>query len=309
LAPAARPLDRIALAVMVVLCASWGFQYVATKVALVDVPPLTQAGARSVLATLIVGAIAMARKIDLFGRDGSGFAGLCAGLLFSAMLIGIFVGLQWTNSSRVVLFVYTAPFFVALGSLWLLPGERLRRPQWLGLALAFAGVAAAVAAPARGGGALGDLMAIGAGAAWGATTLLIKASPLRAAAPVKVFLYQFGVSGIVVSLAGVIAGEPLPAHFSAMTALSLLYQTVWICAVTYLIWFAMIARYRAGELSVFTFLTPVIGVLAGHFVLDEPISATFAFGVLLLAAGIALVSLPERALERAIAAVAIKGQS
>jgi drug/metabolite transporter (DMT)-like permease len=305
LAPAGRPLDRIAVAVMVVLCASWGFQYIATKVALVDVPPLTQAGARSVLAALIVGAIAMARKTDLFERDGSGFAGLCAGLLFSAMLIGIFVGLRWTSASRVVLFVYTAPFFVAFGGFWLLPGERLRSLQWLGLLLAFAGVVAAVAAPEGQGGAFGDLMALGAGAAWGATTLLIKASPLRVAAPVKVFLYQFGVSGIVVSLAALVAGEPPPAHISAMTALSLLYQTVWICAVTYLVWFAMIARYRAGELSVFTFLTPVIGVLAGHFVLDEPISATFAFGVLLLAAGIALVSLPQRAL----AAVAIKGQS
>jgi len=294
---------------MIVLCASWGFQYVATKIALVDVPPLTQAGARSVLAALIVGAFATARKVDLFGRDGSGFAGFCAGSLFSAMLIGIFVGLQWTSASRVVLFVYTAPFFVALGSLWLLPGERLRRPQWLGLALAFAGVAAAIAAPARAGGAFGDLMAIGAGAAWGATTLLIKASPLRVAAPVKVFLYQFGISGIVVSLAAVVAREAPPTHISAMTALSLVYQTVWICAVTYLVWFAMVARYRAGELSVFTFLTPVIGVLAGHFVLDEPISATFALGVLMIAAGIALVSLPERALDRALAAVAIKGQS
>jgi drug/metabolite transporter (DMT)-like permease len=291
-----RSLDRVAVAAMLLLCVSWGLQYVATKIALNDFPPLTQAGVRSVLATLIVGSVATARGERPWRRDGAETAGLAAGLLFSAMIIAIYVGLQWTTAARVILFVYTAPIFVALGSAVLLPDDRLRPMQWLGMALALAGVGVAVAGSAAPSGKsiIGDLLALAAAAIWAATTLLIRASALRSSPPIKVFLYQFGVSAIVLNLAAAAFGERLPGRLEIATLVSFAYQTLWIACVTYLVWFALIARYKVGELSAFTFLTPVIGVGAGHIILGDPLSPRFMGGAGFVIAGIVFVNLPGR---------------
>ena len=56
--PPPRPLDRYAVMLMAMLCGSWGFNQVAAKLALVDFGPITQAGLRSVLGTVVVGAYA-----------------------------------------------------------------------------------------------------------------------------------------------------------------------------------------------------------------------------------------------------------
>jgi drug/metabolite transporter (DMT)-like permease len=281
---------------MIVLSVSWGLQYVATKFVLAGTAPITQAPVRSVLATLIIGAVAALRERELWRRDGTGLAGVVAGLLFSAMVIAIYVALQWTSAARVILVVYTAPFFVAFGGIVFLPQERLRRLQWAGLTLAFFGLAVAISSREEVGphALLGDLLSVAAAALWGATTVLIKASALRTAPPIKVFLYQFGVSAVALSLAAVLLEGRAPIRIDPLIAASFAYQTLWIACVTNLVWFALIARYGAGELSAFTFLTPAIGVLAGHLLMGDPLSANFLTGASLLVVGIVLVNLPAR---------------
>jgi drug/metabolite transporter (DMT)-like permease len=70
----------------------------------------------------------------------------------------------------------------------------------------------------------------------------------------------------------------------------MLYQTVWVVSVTFVIWFALIARYSATRLSAFTFLTPLFGVAAGYLVLNEPLTPAFAAAVVLVAMGLVLVN-------------------
>lgn len=77
---------------------------------------------------------------------------------------------------------------------------------------------------------------------------------------------------------------------SALALGSLAYQTVWVVSVTFVVWFALIARYSASRLSAFTFLTPLFGVAAGHLVLNEPLTTAFAAAVVLVAAGLVLVN-------------------
>jgi drug/metabolite transporter (DMT)-like permease len=231
--------------------------------------------------------------VALFKPDGTFFAGLIAGVLFGLEFLLIYRGLVWTSASRAVLFLYMAPFFVALGARFFLPGERLGVWQWFGLVLSFAGVALAlgVSVPAADGFVLiGDLMMIVAAALWGATTLVIKASALNRAPHEKTLLYQLVVSAPMMALAAAIFGERIHAPPSAVPLASLLYQTIWISSVTYVAWFALIVRYSASRLSAFTFLTPLFGVAAGNLVLGEPITPAFAGAVALVAAGLVLVN-------------------
>jgi drug/metabolite transporter (DMT)-like permease len=123
---------------------------------------------------------------------------------------------------------------------------------------------------------------------------MVKATSLRFIAPTKVLLYQLGVSAIVMAIATRVVGEPWPVHVSPLGAASLIYQTFWVAAVTYLAWFWLLTRYRAGDMAAFTFLTPVIGVLAGHFLLGETLSAGFLAALAMVAGGILLVNWPAR---------------
>lgn len=294
--PQSRPLDALAISVTVALCLTWGFNQVAIKLAIHDIPPLVQSAARSVIAALLVGAWTQLRGIPLFKRDGTLLAGIVAGTLFAIEFVLIYRGLMWTTATRAVLFIYLAPFFVVLGSRWFIPGDQFHPSQWFGLLMSFVGIVIAFGLPTPAADPhqmLGDIMMVGGAAAWAATTLVIKASPLNRVSAEKTMLYQLVVSAPLLAAAALVYGEHITAMPSALALGALLYQAVWVVSVTYVIWFALIVRYSANRLSAFTFLTPLFGVAAGHFVLNEPLTPPFALAVVFVALGLVLVNRPR----------------
>jgi drug/metabolite transporter (DMT)-like permease len=291
-----RPLDAIAIVVVIAMCLSWGFNQVAIKIALHDIPPFIQSAARSAIATVLVAAWAYARGLKLFERDGSLTAGLVAGALFGFEFLLIYPGLAWTTASRAVLFIYLAPFFVVIGSRWFLPGDHFHLSQWAGLALSFLGIVIAFGLPTPAADPrqmLGDLMMVGAAATWAATTIVIKASVLSKVSFEKTTLYQLVVSAPMLAIAALVAGERMSGMPSAVALGAFAYQTVWVVSITFVVWFALIVRYSASRLSAFTFLTPLFGVAAGHFVLGEPLTPAFLLAAALVAAGLVLVNRPR----------------
>ena len=163
----ARPLDPLAATVVVALCLSWGLNQVAIKLTLPDIPPLIQATVRSLGALAVVVAWCAARRVPLLKRDGTLVPGVIAGILFGVEFLLLYPGLNLSTASRASIFIYTAPFFVALGGAFFLPGERLGPWQWLGLALSFTGTAVAIGVPQAAVDArmlTGDVMLIGGGA-------------------------------------------------------------------------------------------------------------------------------------------------
>ena len=294
--PTSRPLDAFAIAVTIGLCLSWGFNNVAIKLAIHDIPPLIQSSTRSVIAAILVGAWTQARGIPLFKRDGSLPGGILAGVLFALEFLLIYRGLLWTTVTRATLFLYLAPFFVVIGSRWLVPGDRFSISQWAGLALSFAGIAIAFGLPTPAldpRQMLGDLMLVGAAAAWAATTLTIKASALNRVSAEKKLLYQLVVSAPLLGVGALVFGEHMDAMPSPLALGAFAYQTVWVVSFTFAVWFALIVRYSVARLSVFTFLVPLFGVAAGHIVLGDPLTPPFALAVASVAVGILLVNRPR----------------
>jgi drug/metabolite transporter (DMT)-like permease len=293
--PSSRPLDALGIAVTVGLCSIWGFNNVAIKLAIHDIPPLIQGASRSAIATLLVGAWCHARGQPLFKRDGTLVAGFFAGILFALEFLLIYRGLVWTTVTRGTLFLYLAPFFVVIGSRWLVPGDHFHPSQWIGLLLSFAGIVIAFGVPeatADPRQILGDLMLVGAALAWAATTLIIKVTPLNRISPEKTLLYQLIVSVPVLAIGARLFGEHIDAMPSAVALGAFAYQTI-IASVTFPIWFALIVRYSAARLSAFTFITPLCGVTAGHLILNEPLTAAFAMAAVLVALGLVLVNRPR----------------
>lgn len=286
-------LDITAMVMLLILCMSWGVQNVVIKFASQGVSPIFQAAIRSAGATVLVWIWMILRREPLFERDGTFWWGIAAGILFSAEFFFIYWGLEFTNASRAVVFLYMSPFIVALGAQLFIPGEHLRMVQLAGLCCAFTGIVV-VFFEATGFPTyqilIGDCMLAGAAVFWGSTTVLIKASPLATISPGKVLFYQLAVSAIALFAGSLAKSEPGIIKITPLIAACLVYQAVWVAAITYLAWFWLIRYYPASRLASFTFLTPLFGVLAGVLLLSEPLTGKLLLALVLVGAGIYLVN-------------------
>lgn len=288
-------LDTLAIGVLLTCCILWGLNQVAAKVALVDIPPLLQAGVRSLVAAALVLVWARLRGVAMFARDATLRGGLLAGGLFAAEFACIFLGLQFTTASRMAVFIYLSPFVVALGMPFVARSERLKPLQWAGLVVAFAGVAAAFAegfdTPAAGPRQwLGDALGVAAAALWGATTLAIRATRLANAAPEKTLAYQLAISGVLLTLAALASGERWPVVMAPLSAASMVFQTVIVTFASYLAWFWLVRHYPATRIASFTLLTPVAGLTFGVLLLSEPLTWRLLLALVAVTTGLVLVN-------------------
>jgi len=284
-------LDGLAVGILIACCMFWGLQQILVKAVMAEVPPLMQASVRCIGACVLLMLWCRVRGIRLFERDGSLWAGLLAGGLFAAEFACIYLGLLHTTASRLTVFLYTSPFWVAALVPLFVRSERLRPLQWLGLACAFVAVAFAMRESLGGGSATGDLLGLAAGALWGLTTVSIRATGLTRISPEKLLFYQIATTALAVPWISWALGETW--SFSGWSLLawgSITAQTVVGAFASYLAWMWMLGRYPATKISVFVFLTPIFALLFGTLLLHEPVTTTLLAALGLVAAGIVLVN-------------------
>jgi len=285
-----------AFALMILLCAIWGFQQITIKVALDGVSPVLQSGIRSLAGLVLLTLWARWRGLPLLRHDGTLRMGLLAGLLFALEFVFIYAGLAHTTASRMIVFLYTAPCFTVLGLHWFVPSERLRWRHFAGIALAFAGLAAGFIG--EGGTTsttwIGDLLGLLAAIGWAATTVLIRASTLSKISATKVLWYQLAVSAAFMLPLSPLLGETGVTALSTPVVLALLYQGVLVAFASYLAWFWLLQTYLVGRLMVFSFLTPLFGVAFGVVILGDPLTPSFLTAAACVTLGIVLVNLPQK---------------
>jgi drug/metabolite transporter (DMT)-like permease len=236
-----------------------------------------------------------ARGIPVIVRDGTWTPGLGAGLLFALEFLLLYWGLEYTTAARSVVFLNTSPFFVALGVHFALTNDRLTLNKTLGLIAAFAGVAIAFSDGLRAPTLrmlLGDAMALAAAIAWGATTVLVKGTKLVNIEAERTLMYQLAVSAVVLVLASLASGERGIFNATPLVLMALAYQTVVVAFASYVAWFWFIKHYPASRVSSFVFLTPVFGVIAGAWLLDEPVTPRLLVALVLIAVGIYITNRP-----------------
>lgn len=294
--PARRPLDSLATGVMLLLCVCWGFQQIAIKLVAADISPIMQVGLRSAFAALVLGVVVWRGEGSRALRDGTLGAGILVGLLFGFEFLAIAQGLVYTTASHMSVFLYTAPIFTALGLHWRVPEERMAPLQWLGVAVAFGGIAVAFlgngqpqAAAAASNMLLGDALGLLGGLLWGATTVAIRRTALSEAAPSKTLFYQMAIAALVLLVYAAATGNA-GIRYTPSAMLSVAFQSVVVALSSYLAWFWLLRRYLASRLSILSFMTPLFGVSFGVLILDEPLDGAFVIGALMVLAGISLVS-------------------
>lgn len=286
-------LDTLAVSLLLGCCLFWGLQQVLIKATIAEIPPMFQASLRLIGATALLWLWCAWRRIPLFSRDGSLAAGLLAGALFGAEFACIYLGLQYTSASRLTVFLYTSPFWVAVLVPFWVTSEKLRGLQWVGLLCAFVAVVFALREGFSGGTlstAHGDLLGLAAGMLWGLTTVVIRASSLSRIRAEKLLFYQLAVSAAAFPVASVALGEPWVWHFSPFGLVSLALQTVMGAFASYLAWMWMLGRYPATKISVFVFFTPLFALLFGALWLGESVTPGLLGALAMVAVGIVLVN-------------------
>jgi drug/metabolite transporter (DMT)-like permease len=287
-------LDALAVSLLIACCLFWGFQQILIKTTVPEVPPLWQAALRFAGATAMLWIWCTWRGIRLFESDGTLRGGVLAGLLFASEFTCIYLGLRDTAASRLTVFLYTSPFVVALLLPRVVPSERLRPLQWIGLGIAFAAVALAFSEGFTGHSTArqlrGDAFALAAGVLWGLTTIVIRGSKLATASAEKTLFYQVAVTAAVAPLLSVGLGENWSLHYSAYAWLSIALQTAIGAFASYLAWMWMLRHYPATQLSSFTFLAPLFALLFGVVLLNEKLTPQLLLALLAVAAGIVLVN-------------------
>ena len=287
-------LDTLAITLLVVCCAFWGFQQILIKFASREIPPLWQASIRMWGATALLWLWCQFRGVPLFQRDGTLKGGLLVGLLFAGEFVFIYLGLTHTSASRLTVFLYTSPFWVALLLPRFVHAEKLRRIQWIGLTLAFAAVAVAFSEAFLHGSSpgqwIGDTMGLAAGMLWGLTTLTLRATRLATASAEKTLFFQVGVTALVAPLISLTLNETWRLDYSAAAWTSIGLQTAVGAFASYLTWMWMLRHYPATQMSTFTFLTPVFALVFGVVLLGEPLTWQLVVALLGVATGIVLVS-------------------
>lgn len=286
-------LDMLAMTLLVVCCLFWGFQQLLIKTIVAEVPPLWQASLRMGGASVLLWLWCQVRGIPLWNRDGTLRAGLLAGVLFAGEFICIYLGLMNTTASRLTVFLYTSPFVVALLLPRLVPTEKLHKVQWVGLVLAFLGVALAFSEGFGHGSPSqlrGDAFGLAAGALWGLTTLVIRSSKLATCSAEKTLFYQVGITAVVVPWVSLALGERWSFSYSTWAWTSLTLQTVVGAFASYLTWMWLLRYYPATQMSSFTFLTPLFGLMLGVAFLGEPLTVQLVLALIGVAVGIVLVN-------------------
>ena len=280
---------------MFLLCMIWGLQQVVLKAAASDIAPLFQIALRSGIAALLVGILMLFRGERLLLKDGTWRPGLLVGLLFALEFLFVGEGLRHTSASHVVVFLYTAPLFAALGLHSKLPVERLQLLQWLGILLAFTGIAIAFFGRGATNGGVqsntqwGDFLALLAGIAWGATTVVIRCSRLSTTSATRTLLYQLLGAFVLLIPAAIWLGET-GFKSTPLAWGSLFFHSLVVSFASFLVWFWLLRNYIASRLGVFSFMTPLFGMGFGVWLLNETLDPSFFTGALFVIAGIILVS-------------------
>lgn len=273
-----------------ILCLTllWGFNYIAIKISNRGVAPVFLCFLRSFIASGLGIAYCLAIRQQLFHRDIRLLHGMVVGLLFGAEFACIYLGLLYTNAARAAIFIYLAPFIVAIGAHFFLK-ERLTGLKMASLIFAFAGVYLVFRGKPTTYNSkmlLGDMLQIVAAFLWAATTVYIKKFLAGRVQPIHTFLYQLVFSMPILLIIALVIEPVWVKEITGPVVLSLIYQSVIVAFLSYLVWFWLIHTYPVARLSVFTFLTPIFGVASGVIFLGEELTLGLVLGLLFICAGI-----------------------
>jgi drug/metabolite transporter (DMT)-like permease len=285
----------LAWAALVVVYLVWGSTYLAIRVGVRDLPPLTMAGLRYLSAGLVLYPIALRtgaaglRAADKPGRREWLGAALVGCLLLVVGNGGLSIGEQTLGSGFAAVLVATVPLWMVLFA-WPIDRARPTRKAVAGLVIGLLGVAVLTGAGAGAQHPVGVAIVLGASCAWGLGSVLSHRLALPQRALVAAALEMI-VGGVVLLIAATVRGEYLDVEWSEVPSsawLALLYLIGPGSLLAFTAYGYALSRLPLTTVSTYAYVNPVVAVVLGVAILGEHLTAHEAVGAALVVASVAL---------------------
>jgi drug/metabolite transporter (DMT)-like permease len=263
------------------------------KIGLEDLPPLTFAGIRFVIATIILSGLILARRIPLPRERGDwGLMAITGVLAFTINYGLLFWGEQYISSGLAALLQATIPVFGLVTAHYLVPGERMTMLKVGGVLLGLAGVAIIFSdqVSIEGASALWGSAAIVTGAvAVAFANVLIKTRGARISPAVMACGQMvFGMTPLLV-IGIATEGNPVNFHWTARSVFSLLYLAVIGSSVAFLLYYWLVRRIEVTRTMLIALVTPLIAVTLGMLVLGERLNYRIVLGGAMILLGVGMI--------------------
>jgi drug/metabolite transporter (DMT)-like permease len=282
-----------AIAAFVALCVIWSSTWLAIKLGLRDLPPISFVALRFIIAVVVLLAISVGR-VPLLPRDRGDFKLLAwtGVLMFAINYALLFWAELYVSSGLSAVLQATIPIFGMVFAHYIIPSEPLRAARIAGAVLAIGGVAVICSRLLDFGGLLafwgGVAIVFGAaGAAF--SNVLLKARAIRLA-PAMIAAWQmiFGLVPLVV-IGFLVEGNPLHFHWTARAAFCLFYLAIPGSAFAFLLLYWLLPRMSVTNLQTISFITPPGAVLFGWLLGGESFSLWSLAGGALIMAGVYMI--------------------
>ena len=276
----------------------WGSTYLALKIGLEGLPPLTMNAIRFLVAGALLYAYCRYRRMPNPDRP-QWRAGAIQGLLLPAAGTGGAAWAeQWLSSGITALFLASIPLWIVLGRR-VADRELITWPVAAGLAAGFAGVAV-LAGPTGGGNAIAVAVALGGALCWGLGTVYAGHAPRPASALMASAIEMLCAGALLVVLSGV-TGEWSRIAVTQRSALALGYLIVFGSLVAYTAYTWLLDHVAPRVAGTYAFVNPVVAVLLGWWVLGEPLTVRTVLATGVIAVGVALIVLAPAPATRQLA--------
>jgi drug/metabolite transporter (DMT)-like permease len=292
---------------LLALSASWGCTFFFAEIALVDLPPITVAFLRLLLASLTLLAIALLSGESLaFGRRGWTMLFIMGAINSAIPFMLIFYGQTQISSALASILNATTPLFTVVFAHFFTRDERLNGFKLLGTLLGLSGVGVLFGFGAAdfSGSVLGPLACLGGAACYalaavyGRRLAVLRISPLAAAAG------QLSASTVLLVPLAVLVDQPWSLPVPGWPAIGAVAGiALWSTALAYVLFFRILASAGATNVLLVTFLVPVYAISLGTGLLGERIGLQHLAGMGLIALGIVAIDgrLPRVLLRRTAA--------
>jgi len=279
--------------VWLLLCCIWGSTWLFIKLGLNDLPPLTFAGIRFVIAAMILFALITLRRVPFpNNRRDWMFLALTGILSFSLNYGLVFWGEQYISSGLAALLQSTLPAFGLIIAHFYLPQERMTLPRMAGVLLGVVGVGVIFS---------NQLQVSGPRALWGSAALVLSAF-CAAYANVLVKAYGLNLQPAVLAagqmlfglipllLIGIpLEGNPLKFHWTPIAWISMLYLAIVGTVIAFLLYYWLMHNMDVTKTMLIALVTPVVAVVLGMLVLKEELNWRTLVGGAMIMSGIGLI--------------------
>ncbi|GAB2699266.1 DMT family transporter [Paenibacillus thermoaerophilus] len=284
--PLSKPRTALLISFLVLV---WGVNWPLSKIGLLYMPPMLFSGVRTLLAGVILLFAALPRLRRLKFRETWPIYMISA-LLNVVLYYSLHtIGLGYLPSGLFSAIVFLQPVLVGVFS-WLWLGESMNGVKIAGLLLGFFGVAVISSGGMSGHiSVAGVLLALGSALSWAAGTVYVKKVGSRVD-PIWLVSLQMIAGGLLMTAAGTAIESWSDVSWQPAFILDLLFISVFVIALGWLVFYRLIDSGEAGRMASFTFLIPLVAILIGTLFLGEPFTAALAAGLLMIVASIYLVN-------------------